>query len=98
MARHTDGSPCKQGTREVPVGFQPCCDLFLGHLDTCSLDVRYEWWPEQQFWVIAIDESAGSGGVWMAFCPHCGKELRPRSTRPSDDENSRGQPGRWLRV
>lgn len=42
MNQHIDGSPCKEGTRDVPKGFQPCCPTFGGHVATCEYDIRYE--------------------------------------------------------
>ena len=98
MKQHTDGTPCNEGTTQLPPDFQPCCDLFRGHVATCALELRYEWWPAARFWVIAIAESAGSGGVWIGFCPHCGRELRPASQRPPAVEVAAGQPGRWLQT
>lgn len=98
MKQHTDGSPCKAGTTSLPADFTPCCDVFGAHVDTCEYDVRYEWWPTQRFWVIAIAASAGSGGVWISHCPHCGNELRPASERDDEDAASGGQAGRWLQI
>jgi hypothetical protein len=98
MRQHADGTPCKEGTRDTPPGFAPCCDLFRAHLETCEFDIRYEWWPTQRFWVIAIAASAGGGGAWIAHCPHCGALLQPASQRPPEEEDNTGQPGRWLQV
>lgn len=98
MNHHPDGSACKKGTRQVPPDFAPCCEIFGAHVATCEYDLRYEWWPDQGFWVIAIAEAAGSGGVWVGHCPHCGQRLRPASERPPEDDFSSGQPGRWLQV
>jgi hypothetical protein len=97
VKQHTDGTRCKEGTRDVPPDFAPCCDDFAAHLDTCEYDVRYEWWPGQRMWVIAIAEAAGGGGVHMAHCPHCGTRLVPTAP-PPDDEPGTGQRGRWLRI
>lgn len=72
---HADGTPCKEGTSSIPRGFVPCCAEFSGHLTTCDFDVRYEWWPKQRHWVIAIAEVAGGGGIRIAYCPHCGARL-----------------------
>lgn len=81
----------------MPQGFKPCCAMFGGHIDTCEYDIRYEWWSGDGVWVIAIADSAGSGGVVIRFCPHCGRELQPVS-RHEEDDDSGGQPGRRLRV
>jgi len=98
LNRHTDGSACKEGTRDLPADFAPCCEIFGAHVATCEYDIRYEWWPEQRFWVIAIAAGAGSGGIWIGHCPHCGQRLRPASQRPADADSQGGQPGRWLRI
>lgn len=98
VKQHIDGTPCKEGTRNVPPDFTPCCDTFRAHLETCDYDLRYEWWPTQRFWVIAIAESAGSGGIWIGHCPHCGNQLVPASQRGADAESSAGQSGRWLQT
>lgn len=98
MTDHLDGSACREGTRDVPAGFTPCCAIFGAHVATCEFDVRYEWWPEQEFWVIAIPEAAGSGGVWISHCPHCGRGLERASRRPEVEDAPDGQPGRWLRL
>ena len=72
---HADGTPCKEGTRSAPDGYAPCCDLFDGHTSACDFDVRYEWWAGPARRVITIAESAGGGGIWIRFCPHCGSKL-----------------------
>lgn len=69
---HSDGTPCKEGTANVPAGFAPCCDMFGSHTSTCDYDVRYEWWSKSRQWVISISESAGGGGIQIFYCPHCG--------------------------
>lgn len=97
MRSHLDGSPCKEGTRDVPENWEPCCAAFGGHVTTCEYDVRYEWWIGDAVGVIAIAASAGGGGVTIRFCPHCGHELRPAS-RFEEDEPDTDQPGRRLRV
>ena len=94
--QHTDGTPCKEGTRTVPPDFRPCCRAFAGHTDTCEYDIRYEWWSPEQGWVVAIAESAGGGGVAIRFCPHCGLKLQPEVEGESEDAG--GQPGRQLRT
>lgn len=73
--RHPDGTICKEGTESIPDDFQPCCEIFGGHIKTCEFDLRYEWWPRSEKWVIAIAESAGGGGIDIAYCPHCGASL-----------------------
>jgi hypothetical protein len=95
-SRHIDGTPCKEGTRRVPVGFRACCAAFRGHVSTCDYDLRYEWWKIQRFWVITIAESAGGGGVVIRYCPHCGAELRPLRRWPPPGRSGRGQAGRWI--
>lgn len=72
---HADGTRCLEGTRSVPDNFKPCCDMFAGHVDTCALDLRYEWWEKSGIWVIAIAESSGGGGIEIIYCPHCGAKL-----------------------
>ena len=47
--QHIDGTLCKEGTRNVPPDFAPCCDTFRAHLETCDYDLRYEWWPTRRF-------------------------------------------------
>lgn len=74
MAEHSDGSPCLDGVVAVPPGYTPCCPVFEQHTRLCVYDVRYQW-SASTGWVIAIAESAGGGGVQIAFCPHCGTEL-----------------------
>jgi hypothetical protein len=75
MKWHADGTKCLEGTRSVPQGYQPCCEIFEGHLDTCAYDIRYEWWVQSDQWVIVIAESAGGGGITINYCPHCGARL-----------------------
>jgi hypothetical protein len=74
-SKHADGTRCLEGVRGAPDDFRPCCDDFGGHLDTCSHDVRYEWWSTARGWVIRIAEAAGGGGIHIEFCPHCGARL-----------------------
>jgi hypothetical protein len=77
MLVHADGSPCREGTQSVPDDYIPCCKLFEAHTRTCVYDIRYEWWPKPDKWVIAISEAAGGGGITISFCPHCGAQLSP---------------------
>ncbi len=77
---HTDGTPCKEGTRRVPRPFRPCCYIFEAHVSICELKVRYEWWPKAGTWVIALD----GAGTEMRFCPHCGAELGPKNKNTDD--------------
>src|SRR6185295_6073268 len=81
VRRHIDGTPCNEGTRSVPRGFRPCCPAFEAHVATCEFDLRYEWWAGQQMWVVALAASAGGGGIAIAFCPHCGRELAPERAK-----------------
>ena len=74
-SKHTDGTECLEGTKLVPTGFVPCCDVLGGHTSSCAFDIRYEWWSKSGRWVIAIAQSAGGGGIEIRFCPHCGAEL-----------------------
>jgi hypothetical protein len=94
---HPDGTPCKEGTRSVPSRHVACCETFAGHLSTCDLDVRYEWWPRPRQWVITIAESAGGGGIVIRYCPHCGAELQPR-TRAGGRGHGGGQAGRRIAL
>jgi hypothetical protein len=75
MHVHNDGTICKEGTQLVPDSFVPCCQMFDAHTATCEFDIRYEWRKTPRRWVIAISESAGGGGIEIAFCPHCGNRL-----------------------
>src|SRR5262245_31271243 len=59
MKKHSDGTVCLEGTRSVPEGWQPCCEVFAGHTTTCAHDLRYEWFKKTQRWGIVIAESAG---------------------------------------
>src|SRR5262249_15589562 len=95
---HLDGSRCLEGTRALPTGFDACCYVFDGHVETCALDVRYEWWPEQRLWVIVAPTSERSVGVAMSFCPHCGKRLKPPTAPQPKRWPAGGQPGRYLRL
>ena len=72
---HPDGTFCLENTKSVPSSFIPCCETFSGHTITCAYDVRYEWLPNSNEWIIVIPESAGGGGITMSFCPHCGMKL-----------------------
>ena len=72
---HHDGTVCLEGTRIIPIDFNPCCEVFARHLDTCTFDIRYEYWSKSLEWVIIIAESAGGGGITIKYCPHCGSEL-----------------------
>lgn len=74
MGNHKD--ICLEGTALIPVNFNPCCDVFAGHVETCAFDLRYEWWEKSQQWVIRIADDAGGGGVRVRFCPHCGHQLK----------------------
>ncbi len=38
-----------------------------------------EYWQTSGFWVLAIDDSAGGGGVEIDWCPHCGRSLAHNS-------------------
>jgi hypothetical protein len=73
--KHGDGTPCLEGIRRVPRGFEACCEVFENHTSSCTFDVRYEWWGRSRTWVTLIDASAGGGGVEIRFCPHCGASL-----------------------
>jgi hypothetical protein len=53
----------------VPSGFRACCAECAGHVNTCDLDIRYEWWPRSAEWVISIAESAGGGGICHPLLP-----------------------------
>ena len=75
MAVHADGTECLEGTRRVPDAWQPCCEVFAGHVDTCAHDLRYEFWEGTSRWYIATAESAGGGGIEIGWCPHCGQRL-----------------------
>ena len=75
MKYHQDGTVCLEGTKSVPEDFVSCCDDFAAHLDSCQYDVRYEWWKIEKYWVIAIADCVGGGGIKITFCPHCGKKL-----------------------
>ncbi len=78
---HEDGTTCLEGTSSVPAGYSPCCATFGGHVETCVYDLRYEWWPRQRCWVIAVAENAGGGGIMIRYCPHCGHDLRRAAAR-----------------
>jgi len=71
---HDDGTPCLEGTRQVPRGFQPCCDRFGASTTACVFDIRFEWWPKTKQWVIRIADG-GSSGLKMSFCPYCGTAM-----------------------
>ncbi len=83
-SRHTDGSPCLEGTRVVPEDYIPCCDAFDYRTARCTYDIRYEYSEEYDVWVIPIVDSAGGGGIEILYCPHCGARLRgqPRMAVP----------------
>jgi len=78
---HVDGTACLAGTSSLPPRYRPCCETFDGHVETCAYDLRYEWWPRQRGWVVAIAESVGGGGIAIRYCPHCGAELRREAAR-----------------
>jgi hypothetical protein len=71
---HPDGSICREGTCSVPQGFVARCKAFNFHTTACVFDIRYEWWPRKDHWVICVADG-GSSGIAIAFCPHCGKKL-----------------------
>lgn len=75
---YPDGTVCLEGTKSVPKSYAPCCKVFHEHTRTCVYDIRYEWWPKSNHWVIAIVESAGGGGITMSYCLHCGARLMPQ--------------------
>lgn len=75
LKRHSDGTPCQEGTRCIPPAFTPCCAAFHAHTSTCEYKVRYEWWGVDQKWNIAIPGVTGGGGVSISHCPHCGARL-----------------------
>jgi hypothetical protein len=79
--RHPDGSPCLEGTKSVPEGYVPCCQDFDYGTTRCAYDVRYEYWKENNEWVIVIVEAAGGGGVLISYCPHCGAPLKGAEPR-----------------
>ena len=84
MTIHADGTECKEGTQQVPVGFVACCEAFQEQTFACDFDIRYEWYDEgDKTWVIAISESAGGGGISINFCPHCGANLERGSQSPN---------------
>ena len=66
--------PCLEGTRQVPRGFQPCCDRFEASTTACVLDIRFEWWPTTKQWVIRIADGV-SCALKISFCPYCGTAL-----------------------
>lgn len=66
---HPDGTAGLEGTRSVPGDWTPCCDSLAGHVETCAYDIRYEFWPGANQWVIAIAESAGGGGIGIGWVP-----------------------------
>jgi hypothetical protein len=72
---HPDDTECREGTRSVPDGWLPCCEVFAGHVETCAYDLRYEFRTQANHWFVAIPESAGGGGVEIGWCPHCGSFL-----------------------
>jgi hypothetical protein len=84
---HADGTVCREGTRRVPRAFRACCSAFDHRTLACVFDVRYEWWPRQKSWFVPIHDTAGGGGIAIAFCPHCGAKLKGSSKE-----------GRWLEV
>ncbi len=73
--KHADGSLCPEGTQRLPIRFVPCCPEFTARTFACCYDIRYEWWSQHKGWFIVIAESAGSGGIAISFCPHCGSKL-----------------------
>lgn len=73
---HIDGSPCPEGTAQLPRRHRFCCEDFRQRAHACYFDVRYEWWPRQRGWFNVISPDAGGGGIAMAFCPHCGARLQ----------------------
>jgi hypothetical protein len=73
--KHADGSPCREGTRQLPREYQPCCKTFDRHTATCVHEVRYEWHANSG-WRIALAEIAGGGGIAIKHCPHCGTALK----------------------
>jgi len=75
MKNHLDGTPCLKGLQDIPENYNPCCEDFDDRTYVCIHDIRYEWWPERQGWFIPIHASAGSGGIAMGYCPHCGHKL-----------------------
>jgi hypothetical protein len=70
---HADGTPCKEGLRQLPDGFTACCSSFDFRTKACHYDIRFEWWEKQNMWVVICAD--GIAGVEIEHCPFCGKKL-----------------------
>ena len=77
---HADGTPCVEGTQNVPRGFIPCCESFEAGTKACEFDIRFEWWPKSKHWVIRVPDG-GTSGLEISYCPYCGGNLSERAKR-----------------
>jgi len=81
QSHHSGGEICLAGTRKVPRGFDPCCARFDLATKACVFDIRFEWWPKTNSWVVRVADG-GSSGIDIAFCPYCGTKVsRVRGAR-----------------